>query len=269
METKVDKNSINNFLIGSVPTVIYLPDFITDEEEQHLLNTIYTAPVSKWKVLKNRRLQNWGGIVHEKGLLAQDLPPWLTRITAKIYEKSGLFPSAINHVLINEYLPDQGIMPHQDGPAYYPVVAILSLGSPVVMDFTPHPSLRLSTEPLGNKETQNMANERPMLMSADRSSDKHPPFPVVLMPRSLLIFKDEAYSDYLHGIKVQEYQQFDKAVNIPQITKSLGLIQSAARSEEENDRNETRCDRLIHRTATRISLTCRVVTKVQKNWFKF
>jgi hypothetical protein len=38
------------------------------------------------------------------------VPPWLTRITEKIYEESGLFPSSINHVLINEYLPNQGIM---------------------------------------------------------------------------------------------------------------------------------------------------------------
>ncbi|OMO54645.1 Oxoglutarate/iron-dependent dioxygenase [Corchorus capsularis] len=83
-----------------------------------------------------------GGVVHEKGLLSQDLPSWLTKITQRIYEESGLFPSAINHVLINEYLPNQGIMPHQDGPAYYPVVAILSLGSPVVMNFTPHSRLQ-------------------------------------------------------------------------------------------------------------------------------
>ncbi|CAD5328522.1 unnamed protein product [Arabidopsis thaliana] len=103
---------------------------------------IYGASGSKWKTLKNRRLQNWGGMVHEKGLVPQELPPWLTKITAEIHESSGLFPSAINHVLINEYHPDQGIMPHQDGPAYFPVVAILSLGSPVVMDFTPHLRLR-------------------------------------------------------------------------------------------------------------------------------
>ena len=38
------------------------------------------------------------------------VPPWLTRITEKICEESGLFPSSINHVLINEYLPNQGIM---------------------------------------------------------------------------------------------------------------------------------------------------------------
>ncbi|MDP1159490.1 hypothetical protein, partial [Klebsiella variicola] len=88
------------------------PDFITDIEQEQLLNNIYQAPVSKWKSLKNRRLQNWGGVVHEKGLLPQDLPSWLKRITERIFDKTYLFPSTINHVLINEYLPNQGIMPH-------------------------------------------------------------------------------------------------------------------------------------------------------------
>ena len=47
--------------------------------------------------------------------------------------------------MIIYYLPI--VQPHQDGPAYYPVVAILSLGSPVVMDFIPHSSLRLDKSP--------------------------------------------------------------------------------------------------------------------------
>jgi hypothetical protein len=38
------------------------------------------------------------------------VPPWLTKITDKICQWTGLFPSAINHVLINEYHPNQGIM---------------------------------------------------------------------------------------------------------------------------------------------------------------
>lgn len=38
------------------------------------------------------------------------VPPWLTNFTHKISEESGLFPSPINHVLINEYQPNQGIM---------------------------------------------------------------------------------------------------------------------------------------------------------------
>jgi alkylated DNA repair protein alkB family protein 6 len=39
-----------------------------------------------------------------------------------------------NHVLINEYEPGQGIMPHEDGAAYWPVVATISLGSAIVFD---------------------------------------------------------------------------------------------------------------------------------------
>ena len=38
------------------------------------------------------------------------VPPWLTNITQKIFDESRMFPSAINHVLINEYQPNQGIM---------------------------------------------------------------------------------------------------------------------------------------------------------------
>ncbi|KAL6311185.1 hypothetical protein AAG906_025774 [Vitis piasezkii] len=145
-----DEGNLNKFRVGPHPTLFYIPDFITDYQQTQLLNNIYQAPVSKWKSLKNRRLQNWGGVVHEKGLLAQDLPTWLTRITERIFEESGLFPSAINHVLINEYLPNQGIM-YSNGYALFPnnivifhiatpgwaclfsVVAILSLGSPVYL----------------------------------------------------------------------------------------------------------------------------------------
>ncbi|KAE8658332.1 inactive serine/threonine-protein kinase [Hibiscus syriacus] len=266
------KENLNNFIVGDLPTLFYIPDFITDSEQAQLLNNIYQAPVSKWKSLKNRRLQNLGGVVHEKGLLTQDLPPWLSKITERIREESGLFPSAINHVLINEYLPNQGIMPHQDGPAYYPVVAILSLGSPVVMDFTPHSRLdscrRTSTD--------------------DNGAEKHQPFSVLLMPRSLLIFKDDAYSgklnvigcfrlivygiclftcsiimttDYLHGIEDNVVHQLVKVVN-----ENEALSRSASRDAEVIRSEDTK---VVNRTEGRISLTCRLVLKVHKNLFRF
>jgi alkylated DNA repair protein alkB family protein 6 len=38
----------------------------------------------------------------------------------------GLLPT-VNHVLVNEYAPGQGILSHQDGPLYAPAVAILSM----------------------------------------------------------------------------------------------------------------------------------------------
>ncbi|KAL3719708.1 hypothetical protein ACJRO7_004654 [Eucalyptus globulus] len=219
---------------------------------------VYNSPVSKWKSLKNRRLQNWGGIVHEKGLLPQELPPWLKKVTEKVSEESGLFPSTINHVLINEYLTDQGIMPHQDGPAYYPVVAILSLGSAAVMDFVPHPSLRMSPDTSGGGCEDNELNG-----ASDSGSNKwlnnHRPFSVVLMPRSLLIFKDDAYSSEC---------LIDTILIAVNECEAVGP-QPPSVSEEGDEAVSSGNGKCIHRTGTRISLTCRLVLKVQHKLFKF
>lgn len=256
-----DKELLNKYVVGSVPTVLYIPEYVSASEEAQLLKNIHQAPLSKWKSLKNRRLQNWGGVVHEKGLLAQDLPPWLKKVTNRIYEESKLFPSAINHVLINEYLPGQGIMPHQDGPAYMPVVAILSLGSPVVMDFDPHPNLKSGKETLGNYTEDIISEPSLMEMIPDDKPRKYLPFSVVLMPRSLLIFKDMVYSDYLHGIKDSADHRYDEAVNVingPNPGTLAGL---------RIDR-EAGAEKVIHRTSTRLSLTCRLVTKVHKHLIK-
>lgn len=82
------------------------------------------------------------------------------------------------------------LQPHQDGPAYYPVVAILSLGSPVVMDFTPHARMKLESQGVIDKDSDGGTFE----VGKDKWLDDHHPFSVLLMPRSLLIFKDKAYS---------------------------------------------------------------------------
>ncbi|KAJ8751391.1 hypothetical protein K2173_016591 [Erythroxylum novogranatense] len=264
------EGNLNKFKVGNLPSVFYIPEFITRLEETQLLAKIYEAPLSKWKSLKNRRLQNWGGVVHEKGLLPQDLPPWLTKITQKIYNESGLFPAAINHVLINEYLPDQGIMPHQDGPAYFPVVAILSLGSPVIMDFTPHSRLKTCTNAWSCDDENKLFSAGEAL---DTETNKlglgHQPFSVLLMPRSLLIFKDDAYTDYLHGIEGREVQPYGEVVNGAETLLQRGLDDSLLDSEKDGDSNKGGDVKLIHRKTTRISLTCRSVLKVHKNLFKF
>ncbi|XP_078437722.1 oxidoreductase [Wolffia australiana] len=223
---------MEDFVVGRpLRTLIYVPDFVSGDEEEQLLRHIYEVPSSKWKCLKNRRLQNWGGVVHEMGLLPQELPPWMSRITRRISEVTELFPSPINHVLVNEYLPNQGIMPHQDGPAYFPVVAILSLGCAAVVDFTPHSRLAQCSS----------------LTLEDRVS-------LLLMPRSLLIFKDEAYSDYLHGIEDSDVHSFAKVTNREEALK----LQA---DDEKND--------IFRRESTRVSLTCRLVPKVRRNLFKF
>ena len=76
-------------------------------------------------------------------------------------------------------------MPHQDGPLYFPGVAIASLGASAVMRFTPHvgesPGAEGGAE--GGAETAMK------------------PFGVWLPRRSLLFFDGAAYTKYLHGIE--------------------------------------------------------------------
>ncbi|CAN6323951.1 unnamed protein product [Urochloa humidicola] len=262
--------SLADYTVGAIPTLFYVPDFISQSEQSQLLHHIYQAPAPKWKSLKNRRLQNWGGVVHEKGLLPQALPSWLTRITDRICQWTGLFPSAINHVLINEYHPNQGIMPHQDGPAYYPVVAIISLASPVVIDFTPHQRLKEQEhtdpqnirtaelpEPTKIESNGSGSDERGATNESDPASSS-----LMLMPCSLLVFKDQAYTDYLHGIQDNELHNLDKVVNLSRCQELKHLNSDSIQGSMDEQHG------MFHRTATRVSLTCRLVLKVHKKLFK-
>ncbi|XP_020893540.1 alpha-ketoglutarate-dependent dioxygenase alkB homolog 6 [Exaiptasia diaphana] len=130
---------VHQYHIKEAPDfVYYIPNFITKIEEEHLLTKVYSAPKPKWTSLSDRRLQNWGGLPHPKGMIKEDLPPWL-----KVYaEKIGSLPvfdgNTPNHVLVNEYEPGQGIMPHEDGPLFYPVVSTINLGSHTVLNFYHH-----------------------------------------------------------------------------------------------------------------------------------
>lgn len=52
----------------------YIPNFITEEQEAYIMDKVNSAPKPKWCQLKNRRLQNWGGIPHAKGLIPETIP---------------------------------------------------------------------------------------------------------------------------------------------------------------------------------------------------
>ncbi|KAH7729494.1 Oxoglutarate/iron-dependent dioxygenase [Aphelenchoides avenae] len=175
----------NKFIVEAAPeTIRYIPGFITAEEEEYLLEKVNTAPKPKWQTLSNRRLQNWGGLVGKKALIPDDdLPEWLNETIDKIMSVQNGFPSnrRPNHVLVNEYLPGQGIMPHTDGPAFYPMVSTISLGSHTLLDFY---------EPISEGEV------RPWVERYVGS--------VLLEPRSLILITDTAYSRLLHGISVRD-----------------------------------------------------------------
>ncbi|KAK9686964.1 hypothetical protein K7432_014960 [Basidiobolus ranarum] len=158
---------------GTPATAYYIPDFITEIEETYLRKQVYLAPGNRWVRLRNRRLQSWGGTPSVEGMTSEELEPWLKAPFAR-FERLGVFKNMggeANHVLINEYLAGQGIMPHEDGAFYHPTVATISLGSHTLLDFYPL-----------------------------RDGTSSPEFSLLLEPRSLVILTENMYLNYRHGI---------------------------------------------------------------------
>nr|CAD7265590.1 unnamed protein product [Timema shepardi] len=191
-QTLSNRGMVMPSLCPTPPTVFYVPEFITEEEEKRLIEQVNLAPKPKWTQLAHRRLQNWGGIPHPKGMIAEKIPDWLLTYTRRI-ETLGLFEGkSPNHVLINEYLPGQGILngynsaspvsqPHLDGSLFYPTVSTVSCGSHTVLEFhrPPHSDV--------------------VPTQSDVSSGHNLPS-LLVEPRSLLVLQDDLYHKYRHSI---------------------------------------------------------------------
>ena len=64
------------------------------------------------------------------------LPAWLSRLAHKIYDETGLFDRVPEQVIVNGYLPGQGIATHIDHPGFGPAVCTISLLDDWEMDFS-------------------------------------------------------------------------------------------------------------------------------------
>jgi alkylated DNA repair protein alkB homolog 6 len=52
-----------------------------------------------------------GGLPTQRGMIPESMPAWLGAVIRKIERACPeFFPCSPNHVLVNEYLPGQGIM---------------------------------------------------------------------------------------------------------------------------------------------------------------
>ncbi len=166
--------------IGSLNTIVYCADFLSEEEESICVEDL-DASLHPWNILKNsrRKVQAWGKVIPGFANTCGDtLPPFLQSLSNLLVDE-GFFSDSTppNNVLINQYESGQGIMPHTDGPAYYPKAVILSICSDAVMTFSP-----------------NVMTDRIGLDSTD------PIEAIVLRHRSILSFRDEAYTGNLHSI---------------------------------------------------------------------
>ena len=81
--------------------------------------------------------------------------------------------------MINRYelSKNEGILHHSDGPAYLNQVAILSFESSCYFTFRK----KLSSDEIGTEQIEDTVK-------------------LILEPNSLLLFSNDAYSNYLHGI---------------------------------------------------------------------
>lgn len=129
----------------------------------------------------------------------------------------GLFDKVhANHVLVNEYLPGQGIMPHSDGPLFYPVICTISCGSHAVLEFyekeqdgddknmsctqTSNGCIAKNHSAISTSVTNTTSSE-PLTNSMDSNPPKRKLVCQLLIePGSLLILKDDMYNKYLHSI---------------------------------------------------------------------
>ena len=108
-------------------------------------------------------------------MIAEAIPGWLKTYVNKLNSIDGLFKdkNKANHVLVNEYCPGSGILPHLDGDLFHPVIATISLGSSALLDFY-------------NPIVGEHSNE------STQFEDRHL-LSIYVEPRSLLVLKDEMY----------------------------------------------------------------------------
>lgn len=187
---------LQKYIVTSVPPVAYyIPNFITEEEEYYLLQQVYKSPKTKWTQLSARRLQNWGGLPHPKGMIAETIPEWLQTYCEKISSLGAFGGKMANHVLVNEYKSGEGIMPHEDGPLYHPTVTTISLGSHTLLDFYNPISCDLQEQP--------------------QTEENRYLFSLLVRPRSLLILQEDMYKKLLHGIHgCEEDPLTEKVLNL-------------------------------------------------------
>ncbi|KAJ5894126.1 hypothetical protein N7495_005817 [Penicillium taxi] len=175
--------------IKSLPgDAFYISHFITEEEEASLLQKVVSTPLPRWTQLSHRRLQTWpSALTKTNTLIKSPLPSWLVSpIINPRFQALRIFDDAPhsvpNHVLVNEYHPGQGIMPHEDGSAYYPLVATVSLGASIVLDLY--------------ENSQASKNDE----KVRQTPKARPDFRILQERRSLLVTRGSIYTNFLHGI---------------------------------------------------------------------
>jgi alkylated DNA repair dioxygenase AlkB len=157
--------------ISKIVGLTYIPNFISEEEEQNLLLMIEK---NEWLSDLKRRVQHYGWKYDYRArnidysMYLGQLPDWALGFANRLYERR-LTTELADQVIINEYKPGQGISNHVDcEPCFGDSIVSLSLGSSCIMNFIN----------LSSKEKVEL----------------------VLEPRSAVVIKDDSRYLWSHGI---------------------------------------------------------------------
>jgi alkylated DNA repair dioxygenase AlkB len=153
-------------------------NYITSDQEVELAIAIDGQP---WNTNWKRRRQPYGQSYDDSAELRPAIPHWAEFLIERLVSE-GISKTPFDQMLVNEYLPGQGIALHRDYEPFDRTVVSLSLLSACVMDFRHVKS--------GRRES------------------------VLLEPRSLLVLSDEARYEWEHGIAARKNDRWE-GVTIP------------------------------------------------------
>lgn len=173
------KNDSTSNIVG----LKYLRSFITLEEQRNMINQIDNQP---WLSDLKRRVQHYGYKYDYKrrsidnSMKLGEVPGWCNKTIKKMLD-NNIISFVPDQIIVNEYLPGQGISNHIDcQPCFGDTVISLSLCSSCVMQFT-------------NKENPSII------------------VPVLLEPCSLIVLKEDARYNWMHGIKAVKTDKYNSA----------------------------------------------------------
>ena len=118
--------------VGDVPGLKFVEGFLTQGEQDDCVRRV-DAAIDQWRDDLSRRVQHYGWRYdYQARAITPDmhigaLPDWLARLARKLYEETGLFDRVPEQVIVNEYLPGQGIATHIDHQGFGPTVCTISL----------------------------------------------------------------------------------------------------------------------------------------------
>lgn len=130
----------------TVPGLTLVPEWISAEHEREIVAAV---DAHAWDDSLRRRVQHHGYRYAYRGRKVDaaeplgPLPGWAGELAARLHGEA-VFTCPPDQVIVNEYVPGQGISAHIDCvPCFGPVIASLSLLSGVAMELSrPEPGLR-------------------------------------------------------------------------------------------------------------------------------